>query len=85
MQTSFSELEYSTNKKQTRRDRFPAPIEAVTPWHALTRVIEPHYPNSGGRGHPPLGLAWNGYCAGMLRGNASAYRTKGQRDKGTND
>lgn len=56
MQTSFSELEYATKKKQTRRDRFLAQIEAVTPWDALTQVIEPHYPNSGGRGRPPIGL-----------------------------
>lgn len=56
MQTSFSELEYATKKKQTRRDRFLAQIEAVTPWGALTQVIEPHYPSSGGRGRPPIGL-----------------------------
>lgn len=56
MQTSFSELEYATKKKQTRRDRFLSQIEAVTPWDALTQVIEPHYPNSGGRGRPPIGL-----------------------------
>jgi len=35
MQTSFSELEYATKKKQTRRDRFLAELEAVTPWTAL--------------------------------------------------
>jgi IS5 family transposase len=56
MQASFSELEYATKKKQTRRDRFLAQIEAVTPWTALTQVIEPHYPCSGGRGRPPIGL-----------------------------
>lgn len=56
MQTSFSELEYAAKNKQTRRDRFLAQIEAVTPWDALTQVIEPHYPNSGGRGRPPIGL-----------------------------
>jgi len=56
MQASFSELEYSTKKKQTRRDRFLSQIEAVTPWSALTQVIAPHYPSSGGRGRPPVGL-----------------------------
>ena len=56
MQTSFSELEYATKKKRTRRDRFLAQIEAVTPWGALAQVIEPHYPSSGGRGRPPIGL-----------------------------
>lgn len=56
MQASFSELEYSTKKKQTRRDRFLSQIEAVTPWSALTQVIAPHYPSGGGRGRPPVGL-----------------------------
>jgi IS5 family transposase len=56
MQTSFSELEYAAKQKQTRRDRFLAQIEAVTPWEALTQVIAPHYPSGGGRGRPPVGL-----------------------------
>jgi IS5 family transposase len=56
MQTSFSELEYAAKQKQTRRDRFLAQIEAVTPWVALTQAIAPHYPSSGGRGRPPIGL-----------------------------
>jgi len=56
MQASFSELEYAAKKRQTRRDRFLAEIEAVTPWSSLTSVIAPHYPNSGGRGRPPVGL-----------------------------
>jgi len=56
MQTSFSELEYAGKKKQTRRDRFLGEIESVTPWAELERVIAPHYPNSGGRGRPPIGL-----------------------------
>lgn len=56
MQTSFSELEYTGKKKQTRRDRFLSEIESVTPWAELESVIAPHYPNSGGRGRPPIGL-----------------------------
>jgi IS5 family transposase len=56
VQTSFSELEYSLKKKQTRRDRFLAEIEAVTPWVALEKAIVPFYPSSGGRGRPPIGL-----------------------------
>jgi len=31
LQRSFSELEYASKKKLTRRDRFLAEIEAVTP------------------------------------------------------
>ena len=43
-QASFSELEYAAKKKQTRRDRFLAEIEAVTPWAVLERTIAPFYP-----------------------------------------
>ena len=57
MQSSFSELEYGAKKKQTRRDRFLAEIEAITPWSLLTQVIVPHYPNNDGPGAPPVGLA----------------------------
>jgi IS5 family transposase len=41
MQTSFSELEYATKKKLTRRDRFLAELEAITPWAALEHTIAP--------------------------------------------
>jgi IS5 family transposase len=54
-QTSFAELEYISKKKQTRRERFLAQIEAATPWAQLAAVIEPHYPK-GNRGRPPIGL-----------------------------
>jgi IS5 family transposase len=54
-QTSFAELEYISKKKQTRRERFLAQIEAATPWAQLVAVIEPHYPK-GSRGRPPIGL-----------------------------
>lgn len=56
MQDSFSELEYSAKKKQTRRYIFLAKIDAITPWSSLAQVIAPHYPNSGGPGRPPIGL-----------------------------
>jgi len=56
MQSSFSDLKYAEKKKQTRWDRFLSEIEAVTPWSSLLNVIAPHYPVSGKRGHPPIGL-----------------------------
>ena len=70
MQSSFSELEYAAKKRVTRRDRFLAEIEAVTPWLSLTDVIAPHYPSGGGPGRPPVGLER------MLRNNASAFRKR---------
>ncbi len=44
MQTSFSDLEYAGKKKQTRRDRFLAQLDTLTPWAALVAAIEPFYP-----------------------------------------
>ena len=49
MQWSFSELEYASKKKVTRRDRFVAEIEAMTPWSALEAELEPFYPKGGRR------------------------------------
>jgi len=56
MHASFSELEYATKKKLTRRDRFLAEIDAVTPWIVLETEIEPFYPKGESRGRPPIGL-----------------------------
>jgi IS5 family transposase len=57
MQSSFSELEYAAKKnKVTRRDRFLAEIEAITPWTELSTVLEPFYPKGEGRGRLPIGL-----------------------------
>jgi IS5 family transposase len=57
MQKSFSDLEYAAKKKLTRRDRFLAKIDEVTPWSQLHQLIEPFYPKAEGAGRPPVGLA----------------------------
>ena len=57
MQASFSDLEYAGKKKQTRRDRFLAQLEAVTPWAQLEAALAPFYPAGRGAGRPPLGLS----------------------------
>jgi IS5 family transposase len=41
-------------EKLTRRDRFLAELEAVTPWAKLIAVLEPHYPEGEGRGRLPI-------------------------------
>jgi IS5 family transposase len=56
VQASFSDLEYVAKKRKTRRDRFLAEIEAVTPWAALLSAIEPVYPKGEAQGRPPIGL-----------------------------
>jgi len=55
VQASFSDLEYDAKKRLTRRDRFLAEIEAVTPWTLLVAELEPHYTKGEGRGRPPIG------------------------------
>jgi IS5 family transposase len=57
MQKSFSDLEYAAKKKLTRRDRFLAEIDSVTPWGQLHQAVEPFYPKVEGAGRPPIGLA----------------------------
>jgi IS5 family transposase len=55
-QTSFSEAEFASKKKLTRRERFLAEIETATPWPALVAGLLPYYPKGDGRGRPPMGL-----------------------------
>jgi len=57
MQTSFSDLEYAGKKKQTRRERFLAQLETLTPWAQLEAALAPFYPAGKGPGRPPLGLS----------------------------
>jgi IS5 family transposase len=54
-QGSFSQAEYTGKKKQTRRDKFLAEMEAVVPWARLAERVRPLYP-TGKRGRPPIGL-----------------------------
>src|SRR5258708_33388344 len=56
-QTSVSDVEYASKKRRTRRELFLAEMEQVVPWQELLSVVEPHYPRSGGRGRPPVGLS----------------------------
>lgn len=54
-QLSFSDAEYKSKRKQTRREKFLAEMEQVVPWSRLERLIEPYYPKAGnGRRPYPL-------------------------------
>lgn len=55
-QVSFAQAEYEKKKKRTRREIFLEKMEQVVPWSRLMEVVEPHYPKSGKRGRPPIGL-----------------------------
>src|SRR6185312_5634935 len=52
---SFSQAEYASKKKQTRRDKFLAEMEQVVPWPRLVARLAPLYPK-GVRGRPPVPL-----------------------------
>jgi IS5 family transposase len=64
-QLSFSSLEFSGKKKQTKRDLFLAEMSSAVPWDLLTAQIEPYYPKTGpqgGRRPFPLSAMLRIYC-----------------------
>ena len=46
---------FENHRKPTRRDEFLKTMDAIVPWVALCKVIEPYYPKAG-NGRPPIGL-----------------------------
>jgi hypothetical protein len=72
MQASFSDLEYASKRKLTRRDQFLAQLEAVTPWSTLVAAIAPFYPKGRVRG--ARRSTWNGCCGWSWRSSASDCR-----------
>lgn len=58
MQKPCSELEYSGNKTQTRRNRFLADLEKLVPWAQLEAHVAPFYGDTTGkRGRRAIGLS----------------------------
>jgi len=56
-QPAFPGLLHAMKKKQTRREKFLAEMEAVVPWTRLLALIDPHYPKAGPKGgRPPMPL-----------------------------
>jgi transposase, IS5 family len=55
-QRSFSQAEYSSKKRRTRRDRFLSEIDRITPWAELMADIQPYYAKQYGSVRPPRGL-----------------------------
>lgn len=54
-QISFSQSEFISKKKQTRREKFLNEMETMVPWARLVALIKPFYPE-GKRGRPPIGI-----------------------------
>jgi IS5 family transposase len=62
-QMSFTDLEQSSKKKQTRREIFLAEMDQVMPWAKLEAVIAPFYPKAGkGRRPYPLSSMLRIHC-----------------------
>jgi transposase, IS5 family len=51
----IASLAWQAKRKVTRREQFPAGIDAVIPWARLLALIEPHYTKAA-NGQQPLGL-----------------------------
>jgi hypothetical protein len=54
-QRTFASIAWGAKGKVTRRERFPAEMDAVIPRAWRIALIEPHYPKAG-PGRQPLGL-----------------------------
>lgn len=58
LRKTFSELEYTGKKKQTRRDRFLADLEQLVSWSQLAAQVVPLYGDTTGkRGRPAIELS----------------------------
>lgn len=54
-QLSFSDAEFASKRKVTRREKFLAEMERAIPWKVFADLIDPHYPKAGnGRRPYPL-------------------------------
>lgn len=52
-QQTFSDLEYASRRRQTKRENFLNSMDAIIPWSQWVEIIRPHYPK-GERGRKPL-------------------------------
>jgi IS5 family transposase len=43
-QLSFSDVEYGTKRKMTKREIFLTEMDLVVPWDSMIELIEPVYP-----------------------------------------
>jgi len=57
-QLTFGDAEYVGKRKRTKREKFLAEMEQVTPWAALLARIEPAYPKAGRGRRPYLRQTW---------------------------
>ncbi|HCN4249612.1 TPA: IS5 family transposase [Escherichia coli] len=62
-QLTFADSEFSTKRRQTRKEIFLSRMEQILPWQNMTAVIEPFYPKAGnGRRLYPLETMLRIHC-----------------------
>ena len=62
-QLTFADSEFSSKRRQTRKEIFLSRMEQILPWQNMTAVIEPFYPKAGnGRRPYPLETMLRIHC-----------------------
>ena len=51
-QLTFADSEFSTKRRQTRKEIFLSRMEQILPWQNMVEVIEPFYPKAGNGRRP---------------------------------
>ncbi len=54
-QQTFSDIEYNSRKRKTKREEFLEIMDQIIPWDKWVSVIIPYYPSEK-RGRPPKGI-----------------------------
>ena len=62
-QLTFADSEFSSKRRQTRKEIFLSRMDSLLPWPQLLDVIEPYYPKAGnGRRPYPLESMLRFHC-----------------------
>ena len=62
-QLTFADSEFSSKRRQTRKEIFLSRMERILPWQDMSAVIEPFYPKAGnGRRPYPLETMLRIHC-----------------------
>lgn len=54
-QLTFADSEFSSKRRQTRKEIFLSRMEQILPWQNMVEVIEPFYPKAGNGRRPYRG------------------------------
>lgn len=76
-QISFAQAEHQNKKKITRRERFPAQMDALMPWQRLIKALSPScFLKSAGASAVGHRLVWNGCCGSISFSNGTDWPMK---------